>query len=376
MIYFDNAASTRVDEDVLERFKKECDKNYANTGSFHSFGQNLANNLKKIEKEILQTLKLPLNDYEIIFTSGATEANNLAIFGTTYFYRNRGKHIITSSIEHPSVLNCFKKLEGEGYKVTYLNVNEDGLINIDELKSSMNNETILVSIMAVNNEVGNILNLEEVKEVVKNYPKCIFHSDLAQTLGKYDVNFSLFDLMTISSYKVYGLKGIGALIKKKKCNLVPLLCGGTQQNGYRVGTMDYAGIATFDYTIQKAINDYDVNHNHVKELFDYVVNEFNKIDEIKVHKFPNQVPYIVNFSLKSKSASVLIEALSNEEIYVSSKASCSNKLHSVSHVVLAIYKDEKEALNSIRVSFSKNNTLEECKIFVSKVKEILPKLRS
>ncbi len=376
MIYFDNAASTRVDEDVLERFKKECDKNYANTGSFHSFGQNLANNLKKIEKEILQTLKLPLNDYEIIFTSGATEANNLAIFGTTYFYRNRGKHIITSSIEHPSVLNCFKKLEGEGYKVTYLNVNEDGLINIDELKSSINNETILVSIMAVNNEVGNILNLEEVKEVVKNYPKCIFHSDLAQTLGKYDVNFSLFDLMTISSYKVYGLKGIGALIKKKKCNLVPLLCGGTQQNGYRVGTMDYAGIATFDYTIQKAINDYDVNHNHVKELFDYVVNEFNKIDEIKVHKFPNQVPYIVNFSLKTKSASVLIEALSNEEIYVSSKASCSNKLHSVSHVVLAIYKDEKEALNSIRVSFSKNNTLEECKIFVSKVKEILPKLRS
>ena len=376
MIYFDNAASTRVDEDVLERFKKECDKNYANTGSFHSFGQNLANNLKKIEKSILETLSLPTSDYEIIFTSGATEANNLAIFGTTYFYRNRGKHIITSKIEHPSVLNCFKKLEGEGYKVTYLDVNKDGLIDINEFKNAISNETILVSIMAVNNEVGTILNLEEIKEVIKNYPKCIFHSDLAQTLGKYDVDCNLFDLMTISSYKIYGLKGIGALIKKKKCNLVPLLCGGTQQNGYRVGTMDYAGIATFDYTIQKAINDYSKNHKHVQELFDYTVSELEKIDEIKVHKFPNQVPYIVNFALKTKSASVFIEALSNEEIYVSTKASCSNKLHSVSHVVEAIYNNEQEALNSIRVSFSKNSTLEECKIFVEKVKEILPKLRS
>ena len=376
MIYFDNAASTRIDDDVLEFFKKECNTNFANTGSFNSLGLKLSNNLKKIEKEILQTLSLDPNEYEVIFTSGATEANNLAILGTSYFYRNRGKHIITSTIEHPSVLNTFKRLEGEGYRVTYLNPTKDGKINIEELKNSLDQETTLVSIMAVNNEVGAILNSEEIEKELRKYPKIIYHSDLAQTLGKHDANCSLFDLMTISSYKIYGLKGIGALIKKKKLNLVPLFTGGTQQQGYRVGTMDYAGIATFNYTIKKAINEYDKNHKHVQELFDYTLNELKKNDELIVHTYKDMVPYIINFSLKTKSASVLLEALSNEEIYVSTKASCSNKLHSASHVVYALTNNEKEAINAIRISFSKNSTLEECKIFIQKLNEILPKIRS
>ena len=375
MIYFDNASSTLVDDDILEFFNNECKTNYANPSSYHRLGQNLSSKINKIKSSILKTLKLEPSKYEVIFTSGATEANNLAIFGTLN-KSNKTNILITSNIEHSSILSSFNEIAKEGYKVIYLKINKEGLIDINELKSILNKDVTFISLMCVNNEVGNILNLKEVKEVLKDYPKIIFHSDLAQTLGKYNIDFSLFDMFTISSYKIYGLKGIGALIKKKNIRLNPIIYGGNQQDKLRPGTLDYPSISTFNYTISKAINDFNKNYNHSKELHDYLINELSKNDEIILHNFPNQSPYIINFSLKTKKASVVIEALSNEEIYVSSKSSCNDKLIALSHVVYALTNNEKEALNSIRISFSKHNTIEDCSIFTSKLNKILNSIRS
>lgn len=375
MIYFDNAASSKIDKDVLDVFYNESINNFANSSANHLLGQNLNNNINRFKKEILESFKLNSANYDVIFTSGATEANNLAIFGSIKKYKNRGNHIITSNIEHPSVLNCFKKLESDGFNVTYLSINNDGLINLNELKNAITKDTFLISLMGVNNEVGNILNLKEVQEIIKNYPKIILHSDLAQAVGKVSFDYTLFDMFTISSYKIYGLKGSGALIKKKKIQLEPILCGGNQQDGLRSGTLDYPSISAFTYAIIKARKNELINYKKVKEVYDYLKEELLKIEGIKVHLVKNPSPYIINFSLLDKKASVVIEDLSNKGIYLSTKSSCSEKIKASSHVIYALTNSDIEALNSIRLSLGKDNTIEEAKKFIEELKDTLSKIK-
>ena len=218
MIYFDNASSTKPSETALKVFLETSEKFYFNPNSIHKYGMKEFNEIKHIKDKILSELKL-YSTYDVLFTSGATESNNLAIRGYCLKNKGRGNHIITTKIEHESVLNVFKNLEDLGFKVTYLDINSEGKIDIENFKKMMDKDTILVSIMPVNNEVGNALNIKDINEIVKNYPKCVLHCDCAQTLGKYDFNYKLADLITISAHKIYGIKGIGALIKKKKIML-------------------------------------------------------------------------------------------------------------------------------------------------------------
>lgn len=374
MIYFDNASSTKPSQKCLDVFNEISSNSYANPNSIHKLGMKNYTEINRAKLKIIRDIGLD-NNYDIIFNSGATESNNLAILGYCRRNKNRGNHVITSSIEHESVLNVFKQLEKEGFSVTYLKVDSSGNIDLDELKNSISKNTILVSVMASNNEVGTVLDVNGITSIVKEFPKCVFHSDCAQAFGKIKLNYKNFDMFTISAHKIYGLKGIGALIKKKTINLDPIIYGGGQENGLRSGTMDYPAICSFQTAIHMVFEDLDVNFKKVKLVSDYLKKELNLMEEIKLNTDEKLNPYIVSFSLLKKKASVVVEALSNKEIYVSSVSACNSRKEEPSYVLLALGESETASHNSIRVSLGKSNTLEEAKEFVIELKNILNIIR-
>ncbi|MBR1581749.1 MAG: cysteine desulfurase [Bacilli bacterium] len=376
MIYFDNASTTKVNKKVLDTYLDANASFFANPNSIHHLGMEVNNKINKEKDKVLSLLKLSSRDYEVIYTSSATEANNLAIIGYCLKNKNKGNHIITTKIEHASVLECFKVLEKEGFEVSYLNVNENGQIDIEEFKKTIKSSTIFASIMPVNNEVGLKLNIKEIKEVIKNYPKCVLHVDAAQTLGKAKFDYSLGDLITISSHKIYGLKSIAALIIKKKINLSPIINGGGQEYNLRSGTQDYPLIVSFTVAIEDILRNFEKNYAKVHLIFEFLTNELSKNPEISLNTYKDQCEYILNFSLLNKKSSVVVEALSNKEIYVSSVSACSSKKEEPSYVLLALNKSLNEAKNSIRLSFGEENTLEEAKIFINELNDILKNIRS
>lgn len=374
MIYLDNASSTKPSKECLDAFYEASLNSFYNPNSIHGPAMKLFNEINRIKDNFIKKLKLD-SSYEVIFTSGASESNNLAIVGYALRNKNRGNKLITTKIEHESVLNVFKYLETQGFQVSYLNVDENGKIDTDEFEKIIDNQTILVSIMPVNNEIGCILNVKDIKSVIKKYPKCVLHCDCAQTLGKENFDYTLADLITLSAHKIYGIKGIGALIKKKKILLNPIIYGGGQENGLRSGTLDYPSIVSFNVSLNSAVANFDKNYKNVKVLQTFLLNELGKIDEVSLNSKSNCSPYIINFSLKSKKASVIVEALSNREIYCSSVSACNSKKEEPSYVLLSLGKSMKEAFNSIRLSLSKNTTLEECEKFIEIFKEILLTVR-
>ena len=377
MIYLDNAATTKVSKDVLKVYIENIDRYFANPSSIHYLGMEANNKINLAKISILNYLKLNTNEYDVIFTSSATESNNLAIKGYASKNHNRGNTIVTSKIEHASVIEVFKHLENEyNFNVKYLSADDNGNFLKEELENYINKDTILVSLSPINNELGLKLNIDQVKAYINKFPKCVLHLDLAQTLGKDNFNYSKGDLLTLSSHKIHGLKSIACLIKKKKILLNSILYGGGQEFGLRSSTMDLPLILSFTEAIKETTLNYSKNLLKVKEIYDFLVNELSKIDEVILHNSSNQSPFILNFSLKSKKASVVVEALSNKEIYVSSVSACSSKKEEPSYVLLALNKSLKEASNSIRLSFSYENTLEEAKIFIKELSNILDTIRS
>lgn len=376
MIYFDNASTTKVNKLVLDDYVDKVINFYANPNSIHHLGMEVSNLINKEREKVLKILKLNPKEYDVIYTSSATESNNLALIGYALANINRGKHIITSKVEHASVLEPLKFLENKfDFKISYVKLNDDGSIDLDDFKRLISKDTILVSLMKVNNEVGINFELNEVKEIISTYPKCVLHSDLAQAYGKVDLNCQLFDMMTISSHKINGLKSIAVLVKKKKIKLEPIIYGGGQQFNLRSGTEDYPLISSFTLALEEYQRNFKENLAKVHLIFNFLVNELKKIGQINLHIYPNQCEYILNFSLENKKASVIVEALSLHEIYVSSVSACSSKKEEPSYVLLALNKTLKEANNSIRLSFSKDNTIEECQIFVQTLKNILSNIR-
>jgi len=380
MIYFDNASSTLVNEDVLDFFTKENLNYFANPNSNNSFSNKIEHLINNIRKDILLSLNLDQNIYEVIFTSSATESNNLALLGYAKKNKNKGKGILTSKIEHASVLKPLEKLNLEGFYIDYLDLESNALIDLNSIKEKVDDKTILVSLMGVNNETGNILNLKEVVEEIKKISnKVIIHSDLAQAYLKVKIDYSIFDMFTLSSYKVGGLKGLGILVKKKKINLEPIIFGGGQENNLRSGTVNYPLISSFNYLIKKEKNNIERNYSHVKSIRDKIIylikNDEYLNNEIIIHDYLNQSPYILSFSLKNKSSSVIVESLSNKDIYVSTKSSCSDKINKESYVIYELTKSHKEALNSIRLSFSKYNSIKEVDEFIFALKESLMSIR-
>ena len=375
IIYFDNAATTVVDPLVLAKYYETQNKYFANPSSIHKLGQEAYYLLNNSKEDILSLLRY--KDGQVVYLSGATEANNLAIKGVALRYQNRGNHLITSIYEHPSVLEAFKQLEEHfGFKVTYLTPNKDGVITPEKIKESLTDKTILVSLMAVNNEIGSINPIEEIATLLKGYPKVIFHVDASQAIGKIEINCNDVDLFTISAHKMHGLVGFGALVKKKKIDLLSLNSGGGQEYGYRSGTEDLANAIAFKLTLEESLTHLKERYLHVKELSDRLLSYLSKHEDLFELNTPKEInPYVINFSSLTKKGSVIVEALSNANIMVSSVSACHSSKEVGSYVVKSLGKSEKAINNTIRVSFSYMNTLEEVDILISTLDKIIGDIR-
>lgn len=370
MIYFDNAATTRPSLAVLECFEKENEQCFANPSSRHAYGREAYRKLENARLSILKSLSLS-NDYRVLFTSGASESNNLAIKGIAKEYLRRGKRIITTQVEHPSVLEAFRSLEKEGFEVIYLPTKEDGTVDPETLKENMNKETILVSIMATNNETGSNNDILALSKIVHTFPKAFFHVDVTQAIGKRDLPYSSIDLFSFSGHKIHGLKGTGALILKKNITLLRQIDGGDQEYFFRAGTDNLPGDEALAVALEEATKNLQDNIAHAKEISSFLREGLEKNDEILMNSPLEGSPFILNFSLKRKKASVVTEALSHEGIYVSSVSACNSKGEPISYVLEAMGFSKERAMNSIRLSFSRENTLEEAKTFLNTLQSIL-----
>ncbi len=374
VIYLDNASTSKVNPEVLESFNQITLKYFANASSIHRLGQESNRLLEKSREQILSLLNL--THHEVIFTSGATEANNLAIKGYALANRNRGDHIITSATEHPSVLNTFKQLEKYGFRITVLPVNKKGVIEVNSLRDAISDKTILVSIMSVNNEIGAINPIKEIGECLKKYPKIAFHVDMTQAIGKVDIPLDNVDMFSFAGHKIHGLLGSGALIKEKKIVLESQNTGGGQESGLRSGTNTVALSASLAKALRLAIVNKETNYQKVSELRNYLVSYLkDNEDKYVLNSLDKDNPYIVNFSLKNRKASVVVEALSNKGIMVSSLSACHSKNEDYSYVVYALNHDMCLSHNTIRVSFSYENTLEEVKEFIKALEAIIKEIK-
>ena len=374
MIYLDNASTTFPNREIINSFNKFLDTYPGNPSSIHNLGQTSKRVIDKSKDLILNSLGL--SNYDVIFTSGATEANNLAIKGICKAYQNRGKHIIVSEVEHPSILEVTKELEKDGFRVTYLPINSDGIVDPKTLEKAIDDETILVSIMAVNNEIGSINNIHNLKEVIKNYPKAFFHVDAVQSLGKISIDYNDADLITFSGHKIHGLCGVGCLVKKTKINLSPIIHGGGQQEGLRSGTESLPLSASFALTIKDARESEKNAFKNVFPLAEKLVNYLSKNNDLyELNSDYKNNPFIINFSLKNRKASVVVEALSRENIFVSSLSACHSKKEAFSYVVKALKHDENLAKNTIRVSFSRFSTIEEVDTLISSLDRIVKSIK-
>jgi len=374
MIYLDNAATyISNNEDVIKTYLDAIKQFPANNNSSHRLGYLTNKALEKAKEDILHALKLN-NEYEVIFNSGASEGINHALKGYCYKYRNRGNEIIAFSNEHPAVLETLKELENNGFKVKYIKPDSDGEILYSDIQKNINNNTIMVCVMSVNNEIGSINNLKKVKDIIKDYPKCVFFSDVTQSIGKIKEDYSILDMFTLSAHKFGGLIGSGALIKKKKIMLNKLISGGVQENNNRSGTVATPLHISTSYALIKAFKNIDDNFKKVTELSNFIKDKLKDNKEIEINS-KSLFPYIINISLLHKKASVIIEGLSNKEIYVSSLSSCHKKSDAVSSNLINMGRNKETAGNSIRISFSISNTLEECKTFINELNKLLGELR-
>ena len=374
IIYLDNAATSKVYPEVLESYNQITLKYFANPSSIHKLGQESNRLLDKSREQILSLLNL--THHEVIFTSGATEANNLAIKGYAFANKSRGNHLITTAVEHPSVLNTFKALEKYGYEVTVLPVNKNGAIEVNSLKAAIKDNTILVSIMSVNNETGAINPIKEIGELLKNYPKIAFHVDMTQAIGKIDIPLENIDMFSFSGHKIHALLGSGALIKEKKIILEPIANGGGQENNNRSGTNTLALSATLAKALRISLKEQKENYQKVSNLRDYLVSYLKDNPDLYcLNSSDKNNPYIVNFSLLNHKASVAVEALSNKGIMVSSLSACHSKNEDYSYVVLAMNNDMKLAHNTIRVSFSYDNNVDDVNALIRGLKQIMKEIK-
>lgn len=373
IIYLDNASTTIANSEVLDAYVKAKRLYFANPSSIHIPGQEANRMLEKAREQILNVLNV--KDYELIFTSGATEANNLAIKGYCLKHKNRGKHIIVSNVEHPSVLECAKQLEEEfGFEVTYLPVNKSGVIEVEDLKNAIRKDTILVSLMAVNNEIGTVNPIHEVHNLLLSYKTIAFHVDATQGIGKIELPLNEVDMFSFSGHKIHGLNSSGALIKRKNISLLPIMSGGGQEGNLRSGTNDVALAVSLAKAMRLENEKLGENYRKISAVSAYLKNYIlSKKDLYELNSGVN--PYIVNFSTLTKKASVIVEALSSKGIMVSSVSACHAKEEPISYVVKALGKSDELAHNTIRASLSYENTLEDVKKFIEELENIIKEIK-
>ena len=374
MVYLDYASTERMSLEAFEKYKEVAFDNFGNAGSTHKVGRDAARLLESCRKSCLKALGIE-KTHDVIFTSGATESNNMALKSIAFHYQNRGKRIISSSAEHASVLSSLAQLKNEfGFDIIELDAKVNGSIDINELKEKIDKSTIIVSLIGVNNETGAISPIEEVGEIVSSFPKCFFHCDATQAIGKANLDYSKVDLISLSAHKFGGPKGVGLLAYRKNISFFPLLSGGAQEHLFRSGTQDLPAIASMTLALEKTMKA-PYPDEHVHKLADKVRDDVLKNPAILRLNSPKDASdFIVNFSLLVHKASVVLEALSEKEIYVSSVSACSSKSEPISHVLLSMGLDKGIAANSMRVSFGRDTKEEEVDLFLSTLDSLLKEL--
>ncbi|MCJ8011397.1 cysteine desulfurase [Paenibacillus sp. KQZ6P-2] len=357
MIYWDHAASTPPYDEVIQTMTEVMKKHYGNPSSIHRMGEDAARLIKRAREVCAASLHV--KPPEVILTTGATEGNNMAIKGTAMQYGSRGKHIITTQIEHPSVYDSCLELEKHGYEVTYLPVDSKGMVNPSEVASTVRKDTILVSVMHVNNETGAVQPLAEIGQAVKQAnPLTIFHIDGVQGFGKLPVQLEEWkaDLYTLSAHKIRGPKGTGVLYKREGITLHPLLSGGKQESGLRAGTENIPGFVAMSKAMRMAAEQTDTFMREVGALKSALLAWIRKTPSLELNSFEEGAPHIVNVSFPGMKAEVLLHTLEEHGMLVSTKSACSSKTAEPSRVLLAMGRSGDAASSAIRISMGMTNT--------------------
>ena len=376
--YLDNSATTSCSKAATEKMVELLTQDYGNPSSLHMKGVIAEKYITEAKKKIAKTLKV--EEKELVFTSGGTESNNLAIIGSALANKRAGMHVITTSIEHASVTNPFIWLSENGFEVTYLGVDAYGQIKLDELKDAIRPDTILVSIMHVNNEIGALQPIEEAGKVIKAAnPKTLFHVDAIQSYGKMTIFPKKWnvDMLSVSGHKIHGPKGSGFLFIKDKTKVKPLIHGGGQQKGMRSGTENVPAIAGLAVASEEMYQNLEENRNHLLALRDYFIEEVEKLDGVTVNgkKDHDSAPHIVSVSIDGVRAEVILHTLEDRNIYVSAGSACSSNKPAISSTLQSIGL-KKELLDStVRFSFSIHTTKEELDYALDVMRETIPMLQ-
>ena len=375
MIYFDNSATTAPYPEVVETMREVLEQFYGNPSSLHKLGVQAEKVLNQ-SRELAAKL-LGVQSTEVFFTSGATESNNTAIKGVAFQYQSRGKHIITSAIEHPAVFDVCKQLEAFGFETTILPVNGDGVVSVNDLKAALRDDTILVSIMHVNNEVGSIQPIQEIGQLLKQYPKILFHVDGVQSFGKLKLSPKEWniDLFSLSAHKFHGPKGTGLLFIRKGVNIMPLLAGGGQEGGLRAGTENIAGIVGMVKSMRMTLDKSKENPNHLSLLRAKLWDGLEKVEGCFMNSPRQGAPHILNVSLPGLKSEVVLHSLEEKGVFISTKSACSSKVDQPSRILMAMGMGEERAKSALRISLSEQNTESEVNQFLTIFHEAVPQLR-
>lgn len=374
MLYFDNSATTKTDNRVIDTMMPYITNNFGNASSIYSIGRQSRSAIENARSQVSKFLNC--NASEIYFTSGGTESDNLAIMGIANAYKKNGNHIITSTIEHPAVLNTLERLKRQGFDITYVDVDKNGIIDVDKLENSITDRTILITTMFANNEIGTIQPIEKIGKIAKAH-KIVFHTDAVQAIGHIDIDVNKLniDSLSLSGHKIYGPKGIGALYIRKGVKCDPLILGGHQERDHRAGTENVAGIVGLGKAIE-LLNDLD--NELISQLRDHTLYRItNEISGVTVNgSMEHRLPNNINVSIDGISGDALLFNLDLKGICASSGSACSSGSLEPSHVLTAIGVPEKLAKSSLRITLGKYNTLEECDFLVDVLKEIVLRLRN
>lgn len=377
MLYMDHSATTPIHEAVLEAMTRTMKQYYGNPSSLHRLGVEAERVLTKARETMADQL---LSDKEeIVFTSGGTESNNLAIRGYASTYRNRGNHLITTAIEHASVYECFRQLEQEGFRVTYLPVDHTGAIRLSDLQEAVCEDTILVSVMHVNNEVGRLQPIDEIGHWLRQYPRVGFHVDAVQGIGKlaYRLRHSRIDLFSGSAHKFGGPRGVGFLYCRKGIQLRPLLIGGGQEKGMRSGTENVPAIVGMARALRICGDSQERNMAHLYTLRARMIEKISAISGIFVNgsdKMNEMAPHIVHFSAPGCKPETIVHALEQDEIYISTKSACDSSEEKPSRVLQAMGLDHAHAISGLRASLHADHTTDDIDYFVDKLTTVLGQL--
>lgn len=376
-VYLDNSATTQCSQAAADLMMRLLREDYGNPSSLHNRGMEAENYVKEARKRIAQTLKV--NEKEIYFTSGGSESNNLAIVGSALANKRSGMHVITTMIEHPSVANPFAYLEELGFAVTYLPVDAYGCISLEDLQEAMCSDTILVSMMHVNNEIGAVEPIEEAARVIKQKnPNCLFHVDAIQSYGKFRIYPKRMgiDLLSVSGHKIHGPKGSGFLFVRDKVKVHPLILGGGQERGMRSGTENVPAIAGLGQAAMEIYQNFESNQTRMYRLRDYFIQEVEQIDGVSVngHKDHRSAPHIVSVSVSGVRSEVLLHALEDKQIYVSAGSACSSNKPAVSRTLQSIGLKRELLESTVRFSFSVHTTKEEIDYALEAMRGLVPML--